>query len=309
MRDFETIRRMERDDWNRNATFYRYEPHTPLMQHLAARRDALYAIQPGERILDLGCGTGAAVARLRARGVDAVGIDFAPEMIRAAHEQWALNEHTRIADAAELPFGSQSFDVVLADGVLHHLAVQGKLAAALGELRRVLKPGGRLCVFDRNGSVISALLLRAAITAKMLIGRTTGKRHYPSSATRNEIPFGGPRDRQRIKQHGFRPLRAKPVASAPFFIGVVMLNAVQYFFSLRWRNRIEQRLAPLLTRIDNLCALGVLCVEEISVWERVPTRMIQGSAEVRSLSTPDRTALIRVRSDEAEPVLVHGDAS
>jgi len=283
MKDLETIRRMELDDWNRNAAFYRDDAESPLMQHLVARRDAVYALMPGQRVLDLGCGTGATVARLRAQGIDAVGIDFASEMIRAANEQHDLAVHTTCADATTLPFADGEFDVVIADGVLHHLAVQGKLIAALREVRRVLKPGGRLCLFDRNGSVTSALLLWGAITAKAILGWLTRRGHYPSSATRNEIPFGGPRDQRLLKRYGFRPLRTRPVASAPFFISVVLLNAMQYFLSRRLRQRLEGPIARIVSWIDDRCSWSELCVEQISVWESVPTRMPQRNMEAHKV--------------------------
>lgn len=283
MRNFDTIRRMELEDWNRNAAFYRDDADAPLMRHLAQRRDATYALQPGERVLDLGCGTGATVARLRSQGIDAVGIDFAPEMVRAATQQHDLAAHVTCAEATQIPFEDQRFDVVMVDGVLHHLAVQGKLIAALREVRRVLKPGGRLCVFDRNGSIMSGLLLRVAITAKTMIGLVTGRRHYPSSATRNEISFGGLSDQRLLKRCGFLPVRSRPVASAPFFMSVVLLNAMQYFLSRRLRQRLEIPVARMVSWIDDRCAFAPLCVEQISVWQSVAPRLPQRTIEVTKL--------------------------
>ena len=90
MKSVEIIRAEERHDWNTNASFYRRDERSPLMRMLAARRESFYQFRSGQRILDLGCGTGGTVARLRAQGVKAVGVDFSPAMIEAAVAQHGL---------------------------------------------------------------------------------------------------------------------------------------------------------------------------------------------------------------------------
>ncbi|MCK4658762.1 MAG: class I SAM-dependent methyltransferase [Phycisphaerae bacterium] len=265
---------MEREDWDRNAAFYRSDERSPLMRVLASRRASFYALRPGQRVLDLGCGVGGTVAGLRALGVDAVGVDFSPAMIEAAIRQHGLEGYVRCAEAGDLPFHTDSFDVVIADGLFHHLAVQGRLPEAIGEIRRVLRVGGKLCCFDRNGTLVSGLLLRMCIWGKELIRIVTRRPLYSSSATRNEIPFGGRRDLEVLRSHGLEVSRRRNVASAPFFLSVVALNVVQYFLSKGLRDPLERKISGLLAWIDECCDWSWLCVEQMIVFEARPRGVV-----------------------------------
>lgn len=115
------------------------------------------ALQPGERVLDVGCGTGV-LTRLAAEVVGpagwVVGIDPAPLMLARARDNAALAGkwlEFRLAAVEHLPFADQTFDVALASFVLHHLPPEVK-RAGLHAVYRVLKPGGRLLVVDVDWS-------------------------------------------------------------------------------------------------------------------------------------------------------------
>lgn len=99
--------------------------------------------------LDVGCGTGALAARLSARGYRMTGLDPSAGMLavmrRRAPEVAAVN-----ASGTAIPFDSNSFDLVLTVAALHHVADAGDVAATLAEMVRVLRPGGRLLVWDHN---------------------------------------------------------------------------------------------------------------------------------------------------------------
>jgi len=111
---------------------------------------AALAPREGERILDVGCGTGlltAAVAR-RHRGGEVIGIDASAPMIRIAQRKRG-GERCRfqLAVAEDLPFGDASFDGVVSELFFHHVPLDVKRQSAR-EIVRVLRPGGRVAIAD-----------------------------------------------------------------------------------------------------------------------------------------------------------------
>jgi SAM-dependent methyltransferase len=96
----------------------------------------------GRRILDAGCGSGPLSAALRAKGAVVTGFDVSAAMVDLARERLGEDADVRVADLrAPLPYADAEFDDVVASFVLHYLEDWGR---PLAELRRVLKPGGRL---------------------------------------------------------------------------------------------------------------------------------------------------------------------
>jgi SAM-dependent methyltransferase len=114
---------------------------------------------PGLRVLDLGCRTGA-LTQHYAEGNDVVGVDVDRTALEQAVER--LGIETVWADVEEgLPFDDASFDIVVAGEVMEHLADP---AAAVANVMRVLKPGGRFV-----GSVPNAFRLKSRL--RFLAGR------------------------------------------------------------------------------------------------------------------------------------------
>lgn len=111
------------------------------------------------RVLDVGCGNGAYLAQLRARGIDVVGCDLSNGMLAAAAAA-ARDVPLVNADVACLPFGG-AFDIVIAPHMLYHVSDR---QAATSEMRRVLRPGGR-CVVVTNGTDHMRLLRSLVETA------------------------------------------------------------------------------------------------------------------------------------------------
>lgn len=106
--------------------------------------------QPGEHALDLCCGTGDLAFALADSQVQCVGLDFSDAMLRVAHAKLTGRRAGRVAglvqgDAQHLPFGSNSVDLVTMAYGLRNLA---DWRLGLGEVLRVLRPGGRLLVLD-----------------------------------------------------------------------------------------------------------------------------------------------------------------
>ena len=113
----------------------------------------LARLTPGERVLDVGCGTGTLAIAARERlGPDGEvhGVDPSPEMIEHAREKArraGLTVDFQVGVIEELPFEKGSFDAVTSTLMFHHLDQDLRLRG-LAEVRRVLRPGGRLLVVD-----------------------------------------------------------------------------------------------------------------------------------------------------------------
>jgi trans-aconitate 2-methyltransferase len=138
----------------------------------------LLAPMAGERILDLGCGTGHLTSRIAASGASVVGVDQSPAMIESAKRNYPELQLVE-ADATSLNFYVQ-FDAVFSNATIHWIKDQGGLAAAIW---RALKPGGRF-VAEFGGKGNLSAVREALKRAMANIGRqlTNGglERYYPS---------------------------------------------------------------------------------------------------------------------------------
>jgi SAM-dependent methyltransferase len=125
---------------------------TPDVLAQRARFLQLLAPRPGERILDVGIGPGFLTYDLLPvvgeSGLVA-GVDFSPVMIELAKQRCAGRgpQDFRLAEATALPFGDESFDAVTSCQVYEYVT---DLEKALAEVRRVLRPGGRIFVLDTD---------------------------------------------------------------------------------------------------------------------------------------------------------------
>lgn len=103
------------------------------------------AVAPGERVLDVGTGSGVAAVTARARGARVVGLDLSPEMLEEARASGAVagfrDVDWREGDVESLPFADGEFDVVLSQ-FAHMFAPRPDVATS--EMLRVLRPGGRI---------------------------------------------------------------------------------------------------------------------------------------------------------------------
>ncbi len=146
-----------------------YDPMTKLMGAPRAL-DELIAqaqLQPGQRALDIGCGTGTLAVRLERRyaEVTIVGLDPDPNALAIARHK-AANAKVDVdfvqAFADQIPYPDSSFDRVFSSFMLHHLTAEQQ-RCALTEARRVLTPSGSLHVLDfaaphRQPTMIEKLL-------------------------------------------------------------------------------------------------------------------------------------------------------
>jgi trans-aconitate methyltransferase len=142
----------------------RYQQHAAFVPAFGAALVDLLAPQPGERILDLGCGDGTLTRRIVERGAVVVGVDAAPEFVEAARH---AGLDARLGDATALTF-DREFDAVFSNAVLHWV---GDADAALAGISRALRPGGRFVAeFGGHGNIAAIMVAFAAAFARR--GRT-----------------------------------------------------------------------------------------------------------------------------------------
>lgn len=134
-----------------------YDPLTVLFGFARARRQMLARaeLRSGERVLDVGCGTGTLLVALGQAhpGVEAVGIDPDPRALARADRKLRrarLAVHLERGSADALGFEAGSFDCVLSSFMFHHLDATAQ-RGMLGEVFRVLRLGGRLELMDFEG--------------------------------------------------------------------------------------------------------------------------------------------------------------
>ena len=162
----------------------------------------------GRRILDAGCGAGPLFAALRDRGAIVSGFDRSAGMIELARRRLGDDADLQVADLGRpLPFPDGAFDDVTASLVLHYLEDWGP---TLAELRRVLKPGGRLIVSVEHPFAIT------------LMHREAGRKadYFATSNRTEEWAMGG---RTALMSFWDRPLHAMTdaFAAAGFRIAVI----------------------------------------------------------------------------------------
>ncbi|MGW4560831.1 class I SAM-dependent methyltransferase [Streptomyces sp. NPDC004561] len=132
------------NDYDSFAEAYSAETENNLVNAYYARPAtlALAGDVSGRRILDAGCGSGPLSAALRDRGAVVTGIDASAGMLELARRRLGDEVALHVVDLSDrLPFADGAFDDVVASLVLHYLEDWGP---TLAELRRVLRPGGRL---------------------------------------------------------------------------------------------------------------------------------------------------------------------
>lgn len=141
-------------DKGRARRFYRflsplYDTINPLIWTEAMREDALgrFPLEAGDRVLDVGCGTGFATAGLLARVEDVHGLDQSRHQLGRADRKLGDAVELYRGDAERLPFADDSFDAVWSSGSIEYWPDP---AATLAEFRRVGRPGAPVLVVGPN---------------------------------------------------------------------------------------------------------------------------------------------------------------
>jgi ubiquinone/menaquinone biosynthesis C-methylase UbiE len=139
----------------------------------ATVRETLHRLAPrrGERLLDVGCGTGTLLAAVAAAVPDAAcaGIDLSARMLGVARAKLPPATALVAGSADRLPFADGAFTAVVSTSALHYFPDP---VAALAEMRRVLAPGGRLVLTDWCDDYLAC---RACVAALRLVGRPVAR--------------------------------------------------------------------------------------------------------------------------------------
>ena len=160
-RDADKFSAFELSGWNETIRGYAIALGSVVRQTVEPMLDAA-GVTRGKTVLDVCCGPGMLAAGALARGADAVGLDFSAEAVELARKLSPGGQYQQ-GDAQALPYPAAAFDVVLCGyGVMH----VPNPAAALAEMRRVLRPDGRvaLSVWDAAGAGFS--LVYEAVRAR-----------------------------------------------------------------------------------------------------------------------------------------------
>ncbi len=192
---------------------------------------AQFSSSRGRKVLEIGVGMGADYLEWLKAGAGATGVDLSAISIERARRRCELAGHQpdlRVADAENLPFPDNTFDVVYSYGVIHH---SPNTARCIGEARRVLKPGGEARIMLYHHPSITGIMvwLRYGIFRKSL--RETVYRSLESPGTKTYT-----RAEARNLMNGFEDFKLRQVFSP----GDLLLNqpSARYrsrFYRLVWR--------------------------------------------------------------------------
>jgi SAM-dependent methyltransferase len=150
------------EGWSDGAAAYD-EWFAPVSGRFAVNALRLLGLGPGQRLLDVGAGTGALTLRAAATGVHVVAVDFAPGMVRLLRQRLSgtgLVAQVEQMDGQALGCASASFDAACS---MFGLIFFPDLAAGARELRRAVRPGGQVLIaaWDRNGFPLPAAVEQA----------------------------------------------------------------------------------------------------------------------------------------------------
>lgn len=190
---------------------------SPSGRRRAARRAELLArhagLAPGRRVLELGCGTGVFLEKVAVHGAAITGIDLSADLLArcAARMAGAANVRLVRGNAEQMPFAEGGFDAVYGSSILHHLGLE----AALAEVHRVLRPGGRIAFAEPN-------ILNPQVAVMFHLGLT--KKYFGVSP--DEMAFSRFRAARALRAAGFAEVAVTPFdflhpATPPRAIGAV----------------------------------------------------------------------------------------
>lgn len=220
MNDLDRLVREERFYHDRYAPGYRAHISNPRNRWLIRLRSKVFCsrLRPGVRALELGAGVGTWSRHFRDR-CPLVSLDISYDSLKLLREAAPEAEPVQ-ADVRSLPFADHSFEQLFVGMVLHHLPFESR-DAALEELDRVLKPGGRLIFFEPNRSIRCSLqvavrkLKKYPLLGKLMKSLQGDYTHHELSPIDEAM---GRRD-EALEESGIEPQGFIPSEVASYFEG------------------------------------------------------------------------------------------
>jgi ubiquinone/menaquinone biosynthesis C-methylase UbiE len=167
---------MSGDPYRRTAPLFDllYEPMNRGLRLIGLR---MFPPTRGMTVLDVGCGTGTHLELYRQSGCVLCGIDTSPAMVQVAKRRLADGADLRLANACDIPFGDESFDLVISMLALHEMDPETR-PPVVAQMKRVLRREGRILLIDFHpgpyrffrGWFTKAVIFFAELTA--------GRRHF-----------------------------------------------------------------------------------------------------------------------------------
>jgi len=167
-------------------------------RHFASRDRPFDRILPfdrlsGAEVLEIGCGMGLHAELIARQGAKVTAVDISPTSIEATSRRLALKQlesNVLEADAVQLPFAADSFDLVWSWGVIHHSSLTARIVK---EISRVTRPDGesRVMVYNRNGMIARGIFVRDFVLKGGFLHRTfeeTLYRHSDGFTARFYVP-------------------------------------------------------------------------------------------------------------------------
>ena len=174
---------------------------SPSGRRRAARRSEIFAreggLGPGQRALEVGCGTGIFLEAAATTGASIVALDLSADLLAQARARVAAAGKVRLSlgNAEQMPFRDGSFDAAYGSSILHHLNIDN----ALAEVFRVLRPGGRIVFTEPN-------ILNPQVAIMFRLGLT--KKYFGVSP--DEMAFTRFRAARALRAAGFADIAVRP---------------------------------------------------------------------------------------------------
>jgi len=242
------IFQQELEDWDKNAQFYIEKNALPYYGFINEKLIKFYELKENEKILEAGGATGLIT------GSNVTIVDFSPKMIEVAKK---LNPQGNfiISSVHKMPVPDKEFDVIIADDLFHHVKAQELLEATAEEFKRVLKDDGRLCVFERNSSILPRLFFYLRQPIKKMV-KTKNQ-----CSSRNESIFSK-KDLEKILKCGFEIQRRKYMFALPFQALTILTNVIQYLFSNKTSRHIQEKTIKFAIFLETKLNYKFLCAQQ-----------------------------------------------